>query len=380
MRILAFGTYDTTAHPRVRVLLDGLRAHGHDVEECNVRLGLTTADRVATLQRPWRLPRFAVRVLSCWLRLARLARHVRPPDVVLVGYLGHFDVLLARRLFRGIPIVLDHLVSGEETASDRRLGGRVARWVLRRVDRRAVAVADLVLVDTEEHRDLVPAKRQRDTVVTPVGTADDWFTAGHAAMREREGTGRVDHGGGGPDPLRVVFFGLFTPLQGAPVIGAALSLLAGEPIVCTMVGHGQDLDATVAAAQGNDAVTWRRWVDPADLPGFVASHDVCLGIFGTGPKASQVVPTKVFQGLAARCVVVTSDTAPQRRLLGDAARYVPPGDAVALAAALRALASDRDAVAVLRDRGAELAADQLTAWAVTAPLSDLLARLPVGAR
>ena len=44
----------------------------------------------------------------------------------------------------------------------------------------------------------------------------------------------------------------------------------------------------------------------------VASHDVCLGIFGDTDKALSVVPTKVYQGAAAGCAVVTSDTAPHR--------------------------------------------------------------------
>ena len=49
------------------------------------------------------------------------------PDVVLVGYLGHFDVHLARLLFRGVPVVLDHLVGASDTARDRRLEAARAR-------------------------------------------------------------------------------------------------------------------------------------------------------------------------------------------------------------------------------------------------------------
>jgi len=53
------------------------------------------------------------------------------PDVVVVGYLGHFDVVLARFPVRAagtlrrrkIPIVLDHLVGASDTGRDRRLMG-----------------------------------------------------------------------------------------------------------------------------------------------------------------------------------------------------------------------------------------------------------------
>jgi glycosyltransferase involved in cell wall biosynthesis len=62
----------------------------------------------------------------------------------------------------------------------------------------------------------------------------------------------------------------------------------------------------------------------------------------------RVVPNKVFQGAAAGTAIVTSDTPPQRQQLGDAAAYVPAGDAGALAAALRKLADDREQLWELR--------------------------------
>lgn len=368
MRILGFGTYDARAHPRVQVLLDGLREHGHQVEECNVRLDLSTEQRVAVLRQPWRAPALAVRIGLRWVRLVRRARALPPPDVVLVGYLGNFDVLLARRLFRGAPVVLDYLISGVETAVDRRLTGRTVQRLLRRLDRQAVSAADLVVVDTEEHRALVPAGHRHRTVVAAVGAEQAWFDAAATADRNRSA--------GGDEPLRVVFFGLYTPLQGTPIIGAALALLADDPVEVTMIGHGQEYDAAVAAAGANHRITWRRWVDSAELPLVVAGHDVCLGIFGDGAKARRVVPTKAFQGLAAGCAVITSDTPPQRRALGAAAIFVPPGDPPALAAAVRSLADDRGRLRAARTAVASAAPEVASARAVTAELAAALAAPP----
>jgi glycosyltransferase involved in cell wall biosynthesis len=104
----------------------------------------------------------------------------------------------------------------------------------------------------------------------------------------------------------------------------------------------------------------------------VAGHDVCLGIFGTTPKAQRVVPNKVFQGAAAGCVIVTSDTPPQRDLLGDAALYVPPGDPRALAAALGGLADDPAAVAALSRRARDRARERFTPHATVGPLAARL--------
>jgi glycosyltransferase involved in cell wall biosynthesis len=370
MRLLFFGTYDARAHPRVAVLRDGLREHGAAVQECNVPLGLSTAARLSMLRRPWTLPLLAWRLLRCWTTLAARSRRWRRdgswPDAVVVGYLGHFDVLLARRLFPHVPVVLDHLIGASDTAADRGVSGGLRRRLLRRLDAAALGSADLVVVDTEEHRDALPAAHRGRALVVPVGAPTSWY-AGDGGRRDDPA-----------EPLRAVFFGLFTPLQGAPVIGAALAGLAGdERVEVTMIGGGQDLDEARSLAAGNPRAHWLDWVDAADLPAMVAAHDVCLGIFGTGPKALRVVPNKVFQGAAAGCAIVTSDTAPQRRVLGGAAVLVPPGDPAALAGALRSLAADRSRLAAARSAATALARSSFTPAAVTAPLHErLLAVVP----
>lgn len=370
MRLLFFGTYDASAHPRVGVLRDGLRQRGADVLECNVALGLSTAQRVGMLRNPAGLPRLLWRLTTSWAGLVARSRSVRRdgawPDAVVVGYLGHFDVLLARRLFPHVPVVLDHLIGASDTATDRGVGGGWRQALLRRLDDAALATADIVVVDTEEHRDALPSSARRRTVVVAVGAPQPWFDAyaGHGTHLCATGA-----------PLRAVFFGLFTPLQGAPVVGDALARLAGltgSPVEVTMVGSGQDLEETRRRAGSGAAVRWVDWVAPGDLPSLVAGHDVCLGIFGSGPKASRVVPNKVFQGAAAGCALVTSGTAPQRRVLGDAALFVPAGDAAALAEALSSLSTDRERLSTARAAARALALESFTPATVVGPLHDRL--------
>jgi glycosyltransferase involved in cell wall biosynthesis len=246
--------------------------------------------------------------------------------------------------------------------------------LLRRLDRAALRAADIVLVDTREHADLIPADLRDKTVVTPVGAPQAWFDASPATDQPDQPT--ADGARVGERRLRVVFFGLYTPLQGAPVIGEALGLLADEPIEATMIGDGQDRAAVQRVAGRNPNVTWLDWVEAEELPGVVARHDVCLGIFGTTPKALRVVPNKVYQGLAAGCAVVTSGTGPQRRALADAAVFVPPGDAKALAEALRSLANSPEELARRRAAGRELAQRCFTADGVTGELVERLRALP----
>ena len=366
MRAMIFGTYDTAMHPRIATIAEGLATRGYEVSECNFPLGLSTADRVDMLAKPWKAGALVARLASRWTSLAFRARRMPKPDVVVVGYLGHFDVRLARLLFRrgSVPIVLDHLVGASDTAKDRRLDGGPRQLVLRMIDSGALRAADVIVVDTEEHLEALPPGHRSRAVVVPVGAPTVWNEA--AATAADSAASAAD------GPLRVVFYGLYTPLQGAPVIGAALGKLADAPVEVTMIGGGQDAAETKAAAAGNKSVRWLDWVPAAELPAVVAAHDVCLGIFGTGAKALRVVPNKVFQGAAAGCAVVTSDTAPQRRMLGDAAVLVPPGDAGALADALLGLASDREALAAQRRAARELAETRFTPGQVVAPLVDRL--------
>ena len=368
MRILGFGTYDVRLHPRVGVLLEGLRERGFAVREVDEPLGVGTAQRVKSLTSPASALRFAAAIAGKWARLIRRTSAYRGknrPDAVLVGYLGHFDVVLARVLFPRTPIVLDHLIFASDTAKDRGLSGagvvgKLAYRLLEGIDRAALAAADVVVLDTDDHRALLPARARGKEAVVPVGAPKRWFDAGdrdEARRAEGEAPAPAENArtpesearkaGNGEDdgPLSVVFFGLFTPLQGAPTIARALAILEdrGVRIDVTLIGDGQDAKAVREALPSGESVrvSWIDWVDSEDLPDVVAGHDVCLGIFGTSGKARRVVPNKVYQGIAAGCVVVTSDTPPQRRILGGGARFVEPGDAPALADALQALAQER---------------------------------------
>ena len=155
MRILGFGTYDVRLHPRVGVLLEGLRERGFAVREVDEPLGVGTAQRVKSLTSPASALRFAAAIAGKWARMIRRTSAYRGknrPDAVLVGYLGHFDVVLARVLFPRTPIVLDHLIFASDTAKDRGLSGggvvgKLAYRLLEGIDRAALAAADVVVLD-----------------------------------------------------------------------------------------------------------------------------------------------------------------------------------------------------------------------------------------
>lgn len=86
-----------------------------------------------------------------------------------------------------------------------------------------------------------------------------------------------------------------------------------------------------------------------------------------------MVPNKVYQSMAAGCAVITSDTAPQRRELGDGVLYVEPGDATALADAIEELLSDSKRLAKAQ-HNARIVSEQFRSQVITWPLVQWIKR------
>lgn len=365
MKVLGFGTYDVASHPRVGIILDGLADHGHTIRAVNAPLGIGTSGRIEALSGIRAGLTFVTTLMQRWCTLVSESRPYRgssghAPDVVVVGYLGHFDVLVARILFPRTTIVLDHLIFASDTANDRGLGRNpIVRLALRALDGLALRCASLIAVDTQQHLTMVPERLRSRAVVVPVGAPDEWFAAGQT--KRDSGLGSV------------VFFGLFTPLQGVPTLAAALRILhdRGTLPLVTLIGRGQD-DVEVRQILEGVPVTWLDWVPSDELPQTVAAHDICMGIMGTTDKARRVVPNKVYQGLAARCAVITSDTHPQRDMLADTVVFVQAGDPVALAHSIEALSRDQNARTAIAERGFARARELFTRRAV---VHDLLRKL-----
>ena len=114
---------------------------------------------------------------------------------VLVGIWGISDVLLAHHAFKGVPIILDHLIFAGDTAKDRGAQGLKVK-LLKRLDRMAINAASLVVLDTKEHQAMLEPEDQ--SMVIPVGAPDEWYQ-----------TNKYDN----TRNASIVFYGLYTMQQ-----------------------------------------------------------------------------------------------------------------------------------------------------------------------
>lgn len=329
MRILFFGTYERD-YPRNAQVASCLRRAGVEVAERHVAVWDRREHKWAA--GPAMLGRLA-------LAQARLARRPRERfDAVLVGYPGHLDMPVARRIAGKQPLVFNPLVSlGDTLVADRgrfRPGSITAR-LLRGVDRHALRSADLVIADTEANADFLAelgALPRERVAVCLVGAEDRLFNGGWVPS----------------EPFTCVFVGKLIPLHGVETILAAARLAPGVPF--RVIGSGQ-LDRLLAARPPN--VEWVRWRPYVELPAELRRAGCALGVFGTSDKARRVIPNKAYQALACGVPLVTAKTRGALELLvdGESALLVEPGNPAALAAAVERLASDPPLARRLGERG-----------------------------
>jgi glycosyltransferase involved in cell wall biosynthesis len=340
--VLLAGTYEP-GFARNRVVRKLLEDQGYTVEE--VQVPLWGKDRFRLVdQSKIKLALRGVRAYSSLV--ARLTRAGRP-DVAFVLYPGYFDMPFVRIFsrLRKFPVVFDIFISLQDTiAGDRALRSSessMSRFA-GRVDRAACRRADLFLADTPVHAsyfaELTGVPRDRFRVL--------WLGAQDVFAPQPDVS---------PTPGLVVFHGTFIPLQGLETIVRAAKLVEPDGLKIRIIGDGQERHSVEALLRELEVtnVELTGLLPLEEIPRQIASASLCLGIFGTTPKAGRVVPNKLYECLAVGRPVVTGDTPAIREAFTGEVATVPPGDPAALADAMRELCADPSALDDLGRRGHE---------------------------
>ena len=319
LRICYFGHYDPD-YSRNRILRKALERAGAEIIEVNCRA------------------RGLLRFANLFIRAMR-----RKFDLMLVGFPGHTDMPNARLIcsMKNVPLIFDAFVSlYDSNVFDRGLvrPGSLSSCKLFRTDKAACRLADAVLLDTDAHIQFF-----HETFGVPMrklyrirAASDDEI------MYPREG-------GLEKNVFTIFFYGSFIPLHGVEHIIEAASILQNsrENIHFIVVGEGQTFAAMKKKAEGLNLhiVNFAGRVSYEELPVLMQQSDICLGIFGTTPKAARVIPNKVFDALAMGKCVITADTPAIREILihGENVWLCVPGSGQALASAILTL-KQNDAV------------------------------------
>jgi len=373
-KVVFWGTYDT-GKPRNRILLRGLNECGVTVYQCHKSIWDTIEDKSQITGII-----FYLKILLRWFSAypSLILNYFRQPDhdVIFVGYLGQLDVLILWPFakLRGKPVILDVFISlYDSVVFDRHLIGpyNPVAWAIYILEWVAFRAVDLVLIDTEEHRqyliDTFRLKTSRTGKVI-VGVEPEFFPTYNPDIIKNNQ----------PELFTFLFYGQFIPLHGISVIIEAARIIEGQPVEIIIIGRGQEsrriremLDKVPLSC-----VRWIPWVDYQTLSHFIHSADVCLGIFGDSAKAGRVIPNKVFQILHSGKALITRDSKAIRELVEpdqQGVYLVPPADPGKLAAQMQKLfESGREP---LRKRFHVSLQDQITPLAVGCEMAGYMSNI-----
>ena len=142
------------------------------------------------------------------------------------------------------------------------------------------------------------------------------------------------------------------------VLAAAARLQTAAPAVkLLIVGDGAELDELQAAAahDGLPNVRFTGLVPRDKVPGILAATDIALVTLKPGDVFKTVLPSKMFEAMAARCAIVLGVDGEARATLerAGAGIAVPPGDVDVLTRAIVDLAGDPDGRARMARAGGD---------------------------
>jgi glycosyltransferase involved in cell wall biosynthesis len=299
-------------------------------------------ERAISLGRVVNMAAFALQLVR--LPVGRLLA----PDAILVSSPSLFPLPVAARWARRFGARLVFEVRDIWPLTLRELGGLSERhalvWVMQRFEDYGYGRADAVvsvLPAAEEHMvsrgmdrrkfhylpngiDLARARAHVDLAGA---------SANGAAARVREAIR--------PDRFTVGFVGTLGRANVLETLIDAARLLASEAVQIVVVGQGAERDDLVARAADLSNVTFVGAIPKDEVADAVALFDACYVGYRRSPLYRfGVSPNKLYDYMAAgRPILFAADAANQPVSEADCGRTVPPEDAPALAAAIRALAA-----------------------------------------
>ena len=323
--ICLFGTYDST-NVRIKTLVNAAQKKKYSLLTCHIPFWELSREKrsfFALRSMVQNMIKLSLIHFKLMIRYLRIQDH----DVVIVGYNGYFDLLLAKLLtkIRRKPLLFTPLFPLYETLIEDRSYMKTRSLkskIIHKIDEVGCRLADLIVIETDEYIKYyneefgVPKEK---FFQIPLGADEKTF---YPRSSKKDPSKRT----------RVLFYGTFIPLQGIHYIIKAAKLLESDPdIEFEIIGSGQlseDIKDLAKRLQIRNTA-FIEWVEYDTLPLHIQDADICLGIFGDTPKAQRGIPIKVYEEMAMKKPVITGDTPAARDVFshGEHVLLSPMADA-----------------------------------------------------
>lgn len=310
--ICFFGTYESS-FPRTITLKEACRIKRFKVIECHKPFWENMTQKVEFFSIISMI-KYGFKLMLAYTSLAVRYLKLENHDVVIVGYNGYFDIPLAKLLtkIRKKPLIFTPVFPLYETlVEDRKYVNKtsIKSKIIHLIDEISCRLADFIIIETDSYIDYyceefkIPREKY---FKIPLGADETNFFQRHQKVQKKN-----------PNLLKLLFYGKFIPLQGISyIIKAAKILEKNKDIEFEIIGSGQLSKSirNLAAKLDNKNIKFIDWINYRELPEHIQDADVCLGIFGSTPKAQRGIPIKVYEALAMKKPVITGDTPAAREV------------------------------------------------------------------
>jgi len=353
VRVCYWGTYDKE-YPRNKTIILGLKKNNVEVVEYHEPIWKSTEEKITKASSGWLDIKLIWQWVVIYIKLIfRFFKDRKKFDFIIIGYSGHFDVFVGKfiSIISRTPLVFDAFLSLYEAfvvdrsaITPNSIKAKILYWV----DKYSCKLADIVLLDTEEH-----IKYFCTTFNLPSTKFRRIFIgANETLFYPREGRQKKDY-------FLVLHFGRYIPLHGLGYIMKAVKELEPyEDIHFQFIGSGEEYPATIKLANELQLkrVEFIEFVKPEELVNYISNADICLGIFGHTDKAKRVIPNKVYEALAMAKPVITGDSPAAAELLVDREDCIlcKMADSHAIAEAILLLKNDENLRRKIAKNGYEL--------------------------
>ncbi|MEX2144185.1 MAG: glycosyltransferase family 4 protein [Anaerolineales bacterium] len=211
---------------------------------------------------------------------------------------------------------------------------RASEWLERFLYRRA----DQLVLNSPGFVEHVKARGGRQIMVVPNGADAAMFDPAAKGAEFRKQLGLL------PTAFVVLYAGAHGLSNDLGVVLRAAELVKGQGIAIVLLGDGKDKSALQAQAANLqlDNLHFLPALAKTQMAEALAGADACLAILKPIKLYATVYPNKVFDYMAAGRPVLLAIDGVIRKVIeqAEAGIFVPPGDPLALAQAMLALASD----------------------------------------